>query len=162
MSSRFCSNWALTSRSLVTTSSSNYRTFLVYVPWCLNLFLTYHTFYHRFLRMQHSFFPMVALQILPLSYLPWTVTAWACGWTTHTGGPLVLSLVDWISHQITPKMPCLEQGPLCCTILIVLLLYLWLWMALWTCFIHDSCLCPSSSSFLPVKPPCMSLLSPPS
>jgi len=29
------------------------------------------------------------------------------------------------------------------------------------CFIHDSCFCPGSSSFLPVKPPHMSLLSPP-
>src|SRR6266851_5759936 len=29
-----------------------------------------------------------------------------------------------------------------------------------TCFIYDLCFCPSSSSFLPVKPPRTSLLSP--
>src|SRR5216683_5711505 len=29
-----------------------------------------------------------------------------------------------------------------------------------TCFIHDSCFCPSSGSFPPIKPPRMSLLFP--
>jgi len=60
-----------------------------------------------------------------------SVTAWACGWTTHTGGPLVSLLVNCISQRNAPKMPHSEQGTLCCMPSIVSLLYLWLGVALW-------------------------------
>jgi hypothetical protein len=42
-------------------------------PSIISSFFDLSYIHHRFLRMQHSFFPVVALQMLHPSYPPWTI-----------------------------------------------------------------------------------------